>query len=46
VTTEVIVGRAGDVSVESTQIETRCPVSQEIDTTSASLLSDDWNRAE
>jgi lipopolysaccharide export system ATP-binding protein len=43
VTTELIVGRAGDVSVQSTQIETRCPVSQEIDTASSSLMTDEWD---
>jgi lipopolysaccharide export system ATP-binding protein len=43
VTTELIVGRAGEVSVQSTQIETRCPVSQEIDTASALLMTDDWD---
>jgi lipopolysaccharide export system ATP-binding protein len=42
VTTELIVGRDGEVSVQSTQIETRCPISQEIDTTS-SLITDDWD---
>jgi lipopolysaccharide export system ATP-binding protein len=43
VTTELIVGRAGEVSVQSTQIETKCPNPQEIDTASASLMTDDWD---
>jgi lipopolysaccharide export system ATP-binding protein len=45
VTTELIVGRDGDVSVQSTQIETQCPMSQEIDTSSASMgrMTDDWD---
>jgi lipopolysaccharide export system ATP-binding protein len=43
VTTELIVGRPGEVSVQSTQIETRCPVSREIDTASTSLMTDDWD---
>jgi lipopolysaccharide export system ATP-binding protein len=43
VTTELILGRAGEVSVQSTQIETRCPVSQEIDTASPSLMTEDWD---
>jgi len=45
VTTELIVGRDGDVSVQSTHIETQCPMSQEIDTSSASMgrMTDDWD---
>ncbi len=43
VTTELIVSRPGEVSAQSTQVETRCAVSQEIDTTSASLMSDEWD---